>query len=106
MKCEILHVDETFLKLAVPGHGKCKTVYFWCRMTGVGPPMVAFHFSPSRSQDVAQLLPGDYSGTIIRDSYIGYEKLACEAACCWAHYRRRVFNAIKQVLLKARGCLT
>ena len=35
MQCEVLHVDETFLKLAVPGHGKCKTAYFWCRMTGI-----------------------------------------------------------------------
>ena len=105
MECEVLHVDETFLKLAVPGHGKCKTAYFWCRMTGIGPPMVVFHFSPSRSQDVAQLLPGDYSGTIIRDSYIGYEKLACEAACCWAHYRRRVFNAHKADFVKSTRML-
>lgn len=105
MQCEVLHVDETFLKLAVPGHGKCKTAYFWCRMTGIGPPMVAFHFSPSRSQDVAQLLLGDYSGTIIRDSYVGYEKLSCEAACCWAHYRRRVFDAHKAGFVKSAQML-
>ena len=88
MACEILHVDETFLKLIVPGNGKCKNAYLWCRMTGIGPPMLAFHFSPSRSQDVAEALLGDYSGTIIRDSYIGYHELSCEAACCWAHLRR------------------
>ena len=105
MQCEVLHVDETFLKLAVPRHGKCKTAYFWCRMTGIGPPMVAFHFSPSRSQDVAQLLLGDYSGTIIRDSYVGYEKLSCEAACCWAHYRRRVFDAHKAGFVKSAQML-
>ena len=105
MQCEVLHVDETFLKLAVPGHGKCKTAYFWCRMTGIGPPMMAFHFSPSRSQDVAQLLLGDYSGTIIRDSYVGYEKLSCEAACCWAHYRRRVFDAHKAGFVKSARML-
>lgn len=105
MECEVLHVDETFLKLAVPGHGKCKTAYFWCRMTGIGPPMVAFHFSPSRSQDVAQLLLGDYSGTIIRDSYVGYENLSCEAACCWSHMRRRVFDAHKAGFVKSARML-
>ena len=67
--------------------------------------MVAFHFSPSRSQDVAQLLLGDYSGTIIRDSYVGYEKLSCEAACCWAHYRRRVFDAHKAGFVKSAQML-
>lgn len=93
MQCEILHVDETFVKLIVPGHGKCKTAYLWCRMTGTDPPMMAFHFSPSRSKDVAQFLLGDYSGTIIRDSYAGYRDLPCEAACCWSHLRRRIFEA-------------
>ncbi len=88
MQCEILHVDETFIKLIIPGSGKCKKSYLWCRMTGVGPPMLAFHFSPSRSQDVAEFLLGDYFGTIIRDSYAGYHDLSCEAACCWAHFRR------------------
>ena len=85
MQCDILHADETFIKLMVKGAKKCKQAYMWCRLTGVGPPMIAFHFSPSRSQDVAKSLFGDYSGTIIRDSYAGYEKLDCEVACCWAH---------------------
>ena len=70
-----------------------------------GPPMVAFHFSPSRSQDVAQLLLGDYSGTIIRDSYVGYENLSCEAACCWSHMRRRVFDAHKAGFVKSARML-
>ena len=78
MQCDILHVDETFIKQLVKG-----------RLTGVGPPMIAYHFSPSRSRDVAERLLGDYSGTIIRDSYVAYEKLDCEVACCWAHVRRR-----------------
>ena len=88
MQCDILHADETFIKLMVKGAKKCKQAYLWCRLTGVGPPMIAFHFSPSRSRDVAESLLGDYSGTIIRDSYAAYEKLDCEVACCWAHVRR------------------
>ena len=93
MRCDILHVDETFIKLMVKGAGKCKNAYLWCRLTGIGPPMIAFHFSPSRSQDVAEKLLGDYSGTILRDSYIGYDKLDCEVACCWAHARRYLLEA-------------
>ena len=53
MQCDILHVDETFIKQLVKGARKCKQAYLWCRLTGVGPPMIAYHFSPSRSQDVA-----------------------------------------------------
>ena len=105
MQCDILHVDETFIKLMVKGAKKCKQAYMWCRLTGVGPPMIAFHFSPSRSRDVAKSLLGDYSGTIIRDSYTAYEKLDCEVACCWAHVRRRFLQAVESGYTKAEAPL-
>ena len=105
MQCDILHADETFIKLMVKGAKKCKQAYMWCRLTGVGPPIIAFHFSPSRSRDVAKSLLGDYSGTIIRDSYVAYEKLDCEVACCWAHVRRRFLQAIECGYTKAEAPL-
>ena len=105
MQCDILHADETFIKLMVKGAKKCKQAYLWCRLTGVGPPMIAFHFSPSRSRDVAKSLLGDYSGTIIRDSYAAYEKLDCEVACCWAHARRRFLQAVENGYGKAEPLL-
>ena len=91
-----------FIKLLIKGTGKCKQAYLWCRLTGVGPPLAAFHFAPSRSRDVAELLLGDYSGTIIRDSYTGYGSLEkCDTACCWAHLRRRVLEAYDNGYIKA-----
>ena len=105
MQCDILHVDETFIKMMVKGARKCKNAYMWCRLTGVGPPMIAFHFSPSRSQDVAKSLLGDYSGTIIRDSYIGYDKLECDVACCWAHVRRYLVEAFNNGYQKVEPLL-
>ncbi len=105
MQCDILHADETFIKLMVKGAKKCKQAYMWCRLTGVGPPMIAFHFSPSRSRDVAKSLLGDYTGTIIRDSYTAYEKLDCEVACCWAHVRRRFLQAVERGYTKAEAPL-
>ena len=83
MQCNILHVDEIFIKLIVKGAKKWKQAYLWCRLTGIGPPMIAFHFSPSRFRDVAESLLGDYSGTIIKGFYAAYGKLDCEVACCW-----------------------
>jgi transposase IS66 len=105
MQCDVLHADETFIKLMVKGAKKCKQAYLWCRLTGVGPPMIAFHFSPSRSREVAESLLGDYSGTIIRDSYAAYEKLDCEVACCWAHVRRRFLQAVENGYGKAEPLL-
>ncbi len=94
MKSDVLHADETFLKMLSPGTGKCKSAFLWCRMSGVGPPMIAFHFAKSRSQDIAEQLLSGYSGTIIRDAYAGYNCLdKCRTACCWAHVRRRFYEA-------------
>ena len=101
MQCDILHADETFIKLMIKGTKKCKQAYLWYRLTGVGPPMIAFLFSPSLSRNVAESLPGNYSGTIIRDSYTAYEKLDCEVACCWAHVRRRFLQAVECGYTKA-----
>ena len=105
MLCEILHVDETFIKLLVKGLRKCKNAFLRCRLTGIGPPMIAFHFSPSRSQDTAGLLLGNYSGTILRDSSAGYGKLECEVACCWAHVRRYLLDAYNNGYLKVEPLL-
>ena len=63
--------------------------------------MIAFHFSPSLSRNVAESLLGNYSGTIIRDSYAAYEKLDCEVACCWAHVRRRFPQGVESGYTKA-----
>lgn len=107
MEREILHVDETFIKLQVKGSGKCKQAYLWCRVTGCGPPLAAFHFASSRSREVAELLLGEYSGTIIRDSYTGYESLEqCDVACCWAHVRRRLVEAFENGFRQAEEPLT
>ena len=101
MQCDILHADETFIKLMIKGTKKCKQAYLWYRLTGVGPPMIAFHFLPSLSRNVAESLLGNYSGTIIRDSYAVYEKLDCEVACCWAHVRRRFPQGVESGYTKA-----
>lgn len=93
MDCEVLHVDETHFDLQEKGRKKCRCAWFWCRVTELGPPMIAFHFSKSRSKQVAQETLGPYLGTIIRDSYAGYHDLQCESACCWVHVRRNFFEA-------------
>ncbi len=96
MQREIIHADETPVNMLDPGKGKCKKTYLWCGMSGVGPPLVVFHFALSRSQAAAEKLFGNYSGTIIRDAYVGYDTLDADFAACWAHVRRKfldVFNA-------------
>lgn len=101
LDCDIIHADETSTKLLEPGRKKCKTAYVWGRMSGIGPPLIAFHFERSRSKEAAQKLYGDYFGTIIRDAYVGYEDLEAGFAACWAHARRKLFDAWNAGYLEA-----
>ena len=103
--CPVIHGDETPVKLQQPGQGKCKNAYMWVKMTAVGPPVVVFHFADSRSQDVANELYKNYYGTIIRDHYAGYDRLPAEHAGCWAHVRRRFFEADQSGYAEARPFL-
>ena len=93
MGCEILHADETRVPMLEPGSGKTRTCWIWVRKTGVGPPLTVFHFSRDRSKGTAEALLGDYDGTIVRDGYAAYGDLPAEAAGCWAHCRRKFFEA-------------
>lgn len=94
-QCDVIHGDETPIRLLEPGKGKCKKAYIWIKMTGLGPPLVSFHFANSRKKEVAEELYKDYYGTIIRDHYAGYNGLEAEHAGCWAHVRRNFFDALQ-----------
>lgn len=104
-RCEIIHGDETPIRLQEPGKGKCKKAYMWVKMSGIGPPLVSFHFANSRKKEVAEELYKDYYGTIIRDNYAGYADLAAEHAGCWAHVRRKFFEANEAGYSIAEGIL-
>ncbi len=100
LNSEIIHADESSMRMQDPGTGKCKKAYLWCRMTGIGPPIVAFAFDLSRSGESAKKYLGEYQGTVISDQYDAYiqlendEKCNLELAGCWAHVRRYFENAL------------
>lgn len=98
---EIIHADETSVNMLNPGGGKCKKAWLWCGMSGIGPPLTVFYFAISRSQAIAKKLYGNYSGTMIRDAYVGYDQLESEFAACWAHVRRKFFDLFKAGHIKA-----
>ena len=93
MNCGILHADETHVAMLEPGSGKARCTWIWVRRTGLGPPLTVFHFALDRSKATANGLLGDFGGTLIRDGYAAYGDLPAEAAGCWAHCRRKFFEA-------------
>ena len=91
--CPVLHGDESPVDVLDPGSGKTATGWLWALRTGVGPPMTAFEFSMDRSGQTALRILADFFGTLIRDGYAAYGQLPATAAGCWAHVRRKFFEA-------------
>ena len=97
-------MDETPIKAGRSGHGKMKSGYFWPVVGELDE--IVFPFCPSRAaHHIEKILggapPPDDSATspavLLTDGYAAYESYAKNSgllhAQCWAHSRRKFFEA-------------
>lgn len=97
----VLQMDETTLQvLKEEGKAACTQSYLWVQRGGPPDrPVVMFHYSPTRSQTVADQLLQGFSGTVQTDGYTGYPAVCAKNglrhAGCWAHARRKFDEALK-----------
>jgi transposase len=100
-------IDETPIRYLAPGHGQTKLGYLWtCHRPGADS-VYAWH--PSRAATcLDKIVPADFTGTIQCDGYPAYDAFArtrpgqIELAGCWAHVRRKFFEAHTQGCRRAR----
>jgi transposase len=93
-----VQIDETPVRYLCPGHGKTRQGYFWAANRPAGE--VIYHWEISRAAAcLHQVLPVDFKGTIQCDGYSAYDAFARQRsgeitlADCWAHVRRKFFEA-------------
>ena len=95
-----IQVDETPIEYLEPGNGQTRQGYLWvCSALGGD---VVFHWHTSRATGCLQkIVPVDFSGVIQCDGYNAYPAFAgtragIKLAGCWAHVRRKFFEALEQ----------
>jgi transposase len=110
--CGVLHGDETPIKLLNPGAGKTHQAYAWVWRTSDLETRsaidtehehhgraVIYDFCLSRAGEHARKMLQDFSGVLVTDDYAGYKALYAAGkvteAGCWAHARRKFFEAHK-----------
>ena len=110
-----VQVDETPVRYLDPGVGKTKTGYLWAPHAPGGHTI--FHWETSRAAAcLSNVLPADFRGKVQCDGYTAYPSFArqrqhIELAGCWAHARRRFYEAREHAPLRATwilrqiGCL-
>lgn len=97
-KLGYVQIDETPVRYLAPGHGQTKQGYFWTAHRPGGA--VIYHWETSRAAAcLDNVLPVDFTGTVQCDGYSAYDAFARQRAGtitladCWAHVRRKFFEA-------------
>lgn len=98
LSCEIMHMDETRIQCnKEEGRKASSNSFMWVMRSGASESVQAayFHYSKSRSTEVAKSLVVNYSGYLVTDAYAGYNKAGTYTRClCWAHCRRYYIESI------------
>ncbi len=95
---DVVHADETPVKLLAPGKGKTSRAYVWVYRTTnfVTRRAVYYDFSTGRGGENARRVLQGFGGTLVSDDFSGYHALQSQgvtAALCMAHARRKLFEA-------------
>ena len=90
-------IDESPVKMQ--DKPQCKQGYMWTVVGGEGadPPYRIYDFKENRRHENVRAILGDYKGVLHSDGYAAYDIFARENGCvrmpCWAHIRRKFFEA-------------
>ena len=92
-----IHTDDTPVKVLDPGRGKTRTARFWVYVGDAEHPLTVFDYTPSRKRIGPQEFLKSFIGYLQADAYGGYDQIyagpgVIEVAC-WAHARRKFFEA-------------
>jgi hypothetical protein len=91
----VIHTDDT--TVPVQDVGKTKTARLWVYIGDERAPYNLYEYSPNRKQEHPHLWLKDYKGYLQADAYGGYDEIYRSGAVievgCWAHARRKFFDA-------------
>ena len=96
---KVIHMDETPLQvLNEPGKTAQSKSYMWVMTSHpTHAPIVLYHYSPSRSQEMPNQRLNGYSSALMVDGYSGYQPVCDDQNItrlgCWAHARRKFVDA-------------
>jgi len=92
-----IHTDDTPVPVQSPGAGKCRKGRLWAYLGDASHPYTVYAYTPNRSRAGPADWLRDYKGFLQADAYGGYDGIyhtgkVVEVAC-WAHARRKFFDA-------------
>jgi transposase len=95
---KVIHTDDTRVPVQDPAvKGQCKSGRIWTYIGDEANPYVAYDYTPDRTRAGPQRFLDDYNGYLQADAYGGYDGIYHKGnvieVACWAHARRKFFDA-------------
>jgi transposase len=104
----LIGADETEIRVldkSAPGGSRKGRIWAWRGERGV----VVFQYTPTKESEWPAKFLGEYRGYLQVDAYAGYDRLFRDGAivevACWAHTRRKFFEAIDTAPKEAAAAL-
>jgi transposase len=94
---KVIHTDDTTVPIQSPGAKQCRKGRIWCYLGDASNPYTVFEYTPSRARDGPAKWLNGFTGYLQADAYGGYDGIfvggnVIEVAC-WAHARRKFYDA-------------
>jgi transposase len=111
VQCPVMWTDDTEVTVLVGGEDGSRKGRFWTYVGNDEHPYSVYDFSLSRSRDGPQQFLEDYRGYLHADAYSGYDAIYLGSdnrileVACWAHTRRKFFDATKNYPRQAHQVL-
>jgi transposase len=101
----VIHTDDTRVPVQSPGEKKCRNGHLWTYLGDHDHPYLVYDYTPNRSRAGPAQWLGGYRGYLQADAYGGYDGIyaggAVREVACWAHARRKFFEAQETDQLRA-----
>jgi transposase len=114
MKAEVLasrkiHTDDTTVPVLEKDRQITKTGRLWVYVGDPAHEHIVFDYTPDRSRDGPLRFLAGYKGYLQADAYAGYDAVYAGREVievgCWAHARRKFFDAMKSDATRAQIAL-
>lgn len=97
LKSKRIHTDDTPVPVLDPPQNKTRESRLWVYIGDEDHPFTVFDYTPTRCREGPEDFLRDFEGFLQADAYKGYDDLYRDGTIvevgCWAHARRRFFDA-------------
>jgi transposase len=92
---KVIHTDDT--RVPVQAEGQCKSGRIWTYIGDEDNPFIVYEYTPDRTRAGPHGFLAEYKGYLQADAYGGYDGIYVKGnvieVACWAHARRKFFDA-------------